>query len=67
MWRLAPCQDRRAGRRFDFIVSKPEAERALEHVPGLVVSVVDVEGRDPVRPDFGRPFDNHEVVVGRSQ
>jgi hypothetical protein len=29
--------------------------------------MVDVERRDPVRPDFGRPFDDHEVVIGRSQ
>jgi hypothetical protein len=45
----------------------PEAEGALEHVPGLVVSVVDVERSDPVRPDFRRPLDDHEVVFGRAQ
>jgi hypothetical protein len=56
-----------SGRRLDLVVTKLEAERALKHVPGLVVSVVDVERRDPVRPDFGRPFDDYEVVVGRSQ
>jgi hypothetical protein len=30
VWRLAPCQDRRAGLRLDLVVTKPEAERALD-------------------------------------
>ena len=54
----------RAGRRLEPLVAADEAERALEHVPGLVVAAMQVQRRD--RP-FRRaltgigPFGEHEV------
>src|SRR5437016_12088722 len=56
------------GTGLDDLVAHAEAERALEHVPGLVVGVVDVEPGDrPVGAgDAARvaPLDHHEVAVG---
>ena len=46
------------------LVAQPETELALEHVPRLVVRMVDVEGSDPVLADLGDPLDEDEVFAG---
>ena len=46
------------------LVAQPETELALEHVPRLVVRMVDVEGSDPVLADLGDPLDQDEVLAG---
>ena len=53
-----------AGASLDVVVAQPEAKCPFEHVPRLVVLVVDVKGRDPMVADLGRPLDDDEVVVG---
>ena len=55
---------RGAGACLDFVVPQPEGKCPFEHVPRLVVPVMDVKGRDPVVADLGRPFDDDEAVVG---
>ena len=49
---------------LDVVVAQPEAKCPVEHVPRLVVPVMDVKGRDPMVTDLGRPLDDDEVVVG---
>jgi hypothetical protein len=58
-------EHRRAGACLHLVVTHAEPERALEHVPGLVVRVVNVQARD--RPlaagEAARigAFDQHEL------
>src|SRR6185312_1775125 len=70
--RRAPRDEyRRAGAGLHDVVADPEAERALDHVPGLVVGVVDMKPGD--RPLGARdaalvsPLDHHEVAVGEPE
>ena len=55
-------EDGGAGWSVDNLAAEQEAQAALEHVPRLVVGVVDVERRDPVRPAWIAPLDDDEVA-----
>src|SRR5436305_3664255 len=70
--RRAPGDEHRgAGAGLDELAGDTESQRALDHVPGLVVGVVDMEPGDrPVGPgDPARvsPLDDHEVAVGEPE
>lgn len=45
-----------------FLISETKAEFALQHIPRLVVGVMDVERRDPVLADLGRPLRDQKVT-----
>src|SRR5262245_27855770 len=62
MRRATPSQYSRSGVCLDLCVTESEAERPGEHVPRLVVLVVDMKRRDPVVADLRLPLDDHEVV-----
>ena len=59
-------EDRRPGRCVDRFRPDSEAEAALQHVPGFVVRVMDVERRDPLGAARIVPFDDDEVTLPRS-
>ena len=61
--RPAPSEDGRSGRRRDLVISHAETERSGEHVPRLVVPVMNVQRRNPVFTNLGRPLNDHEVVA----
>jgi hypothetical protein len=52
---------------LDLSVTKAEAERPGEHVPRLIVVVMNVKRRDPMLADVRLPLDDHEVVSRRAK
>ena len=47
---------------LDLVVTESEAERPGEHVPRLIVAMMDMERSNPVVADLRRPLDDHEIV-----
>jgi hypothetical protein len=47
----------------DLVIAETEAEGSGEHVPRLIVGMVDVERRDPVVADLGRPLSDDEAIA----
>ena len=50
--------------RFDYVLSQLEPKCPVEHVPRLVVLVVNMKRRDPMVTDLSRPLHDHEAVAG---
>jgi hypothetical protein len=67
MRRAPPCEHRRARPRLHPLAAEPEPERSSEHVPRLVVLVMDVHRSDPVISDLGGPLHDHEIVAGTAE
>lgn len=61
--RSPSSKHRRPGAGLEFVAADPEAKRSFEHIPRLVVLVMDVKGRDPLVADLGRPLDDDEAFV----
>ena len=59
------CEYRLAWPGLDDLVADPELERALEHVPRLVIAMVDMQRCDPLPLGVSGipPFDDHKVAV----
>jgi hypothetical protein len=58
-------QDRAVRARLKFLVANTKSQDAIEHVPSLIVGVMDVQRRDPVPLRRTRiyPFHNDEIAV----
>jgi hypothetical protein len=52
---------------LDLSVTKAEAERPGQHIPGLIVVVMNVKRRDPMLADVGLPLDDDEVISRRAK
>ena len=52
---------------LDLSVTKAEAERPGEHIPRLIVVVMNVKRRDPMLADVRLPLDDDEVISRRAK
>lgn len=63
------CQDRTVRTDVAYLIADPEPELTLEHIPGLVVSMMDVKRRERLVARVTRvgPLNEHESAAGPAQ